>query len=414
MSTAKTDISADSTTSTRPAFSNLIKHKIGKFHNARKRFSSRSKSSPALMDSKIHPSKPALKRQKSITDEIPSCQTIIDLTVLKGDDLVHATRSLISTLFSPIKDGEDVKLDRVSGAMTNAVFFVTIGSTKRMLLRVYGVGCDQILDRDKELDWLSRLSQLSIGPKLLGIFGNGRFEEYLPSTTLTRQDIREPQISTQIASRLHQLHSIVETFPPAHNETLEVWANIDKWYTTITTELVPALSKNETWKTQLEEIDLVQLGHDIQQCKLACNNSPIVFAHNDLQYGNILKINGTDELVVIDFEYAGYNPRAVDIANHFCEWMYDYHSSNSATMHLDQYPSLQEQNKFLASYLHTEDQSLVMELQKEVDQWKMSCHLFWGLWGLVQASQSEIDFDYFYYSVQRINEFRANLVSYCK
>lgn len=203
-------------------------------------------------------------------------------SVLKGDDLIYATRSLISTLFAPINDDEDVKLDRVSGAMTNAVFFVTIGATKRMLLRVYGVGCDQILDRNKELDWLSRLSQLGIGPKLLGIFGNGRFEEYLPSTTLTRQDIREPQISTQIASRLHQLHSIVETFPPAHNETLEVWANIDKWYTTITTELIPALSKNETWKSQLEVLDLVQLGHDIQQCKRVCHSSPIVFAHNDV------------------------------------------------------------------------------------------------------------------------------------
>lgn len=203
-------------------------------------------------------------------------------SVLKGDNLIYAIRSLISTLFTPIKEDEDVKLDRVSGAMTNAVFFVTIGASKRLLLRVYGVGCDQILDRNKELDWLSRLSQLSIGPKLLGIFGNGRFEEYLPSTTLTRQDIREPEISTQIASRLHQLHSIVETFPPARNETLEVWANIDKWYATITTELIPALSKNETWRAQLEALDLVQLGHDIQQCKRVCHNSPIVFAHNDV------------------------------------------------------------------------------------------------------------------------------------
>lgn len=205
------------------------------------------------------------------------------VSILKGDDLIYATRSLISSLFSPIKDNEDLKLDRVSGAMTNAVFFVTIGSNKRMLLRVYGVGCDQILDRNKELDWLSRLSQLSIGPKLLGIFGNGRFEEYLPSTTLSRQDIRGPEISSQIASRLYQLHNIVDTFPPANNELLEVWANVDKWYTAVTTELVPILKgKNLKWKTQLEALDLVQLGHDIKQCKLVCNDSPVVFAHNDV------------------------------------------------------------------------------------------------------------------------------------
>lgn len=170
--------------------------------------------------------------------------------------------------------------------MTNAVFFVTAGSN-RMLLRVYGVGCDQILDRDKELDWLSRLSQLHIGPKLLGTFGNGRFEEYLPSTTLTKSDIRQPTVSIEIASRLHQLHSIVETFPPSDTEPLEVWSNIDKWYKMLVTELLPILSaKNTSWQSQIEtDLDVVQLRNDIELCKLVLNqtNSPIVFAHNDVR-----------------------------------------------------------------------------------------------------------------------------------
>jgi choline/ethanolamine kinase len=179
----------------------------------------------------------------------------------------------------------DLKIDRVSGAMTNAVFFVTTGS-KRMLLRVYGVGCDQILDRDKELDWLSRLSQLHIGPKLLGTFGNGRFEEYLPSTTLTKDDIRQAPISAEIASRLHQLHSIVETFPPSNTETLEVWSNVDKWYKMLVTELLPILSaKNKSWQSQIDtDLDVIQLRNDIELCKLILSqtDSPIVFAHNDV------------------------------------------------------------------------------------------------------------------------------------
>jgi choline/ethanolamine kinase len=109
---------------------------------------------------------------------------------------------------------------------------------------------------------------------------------------------------------------------------------------------------------------------------------------------------------VIDFEYAGYNPRGYDIVNHFCEWMYDYHSQESATMKLNEYPTLEQQTAFLSSYSGSEN---VRELLKEVDEWKMACHLFWGLWGLIQASQSEIDFDYFYYSMQRISTFRCEL-----
>lgn len=84
MSTVTTDLSTTTNASSRPGFSNLIKHKIGKLHNARKRLSSRSKSSPALMviDSNIQSSlnTTAPKRQKSIVDEIPTCQTIIDLS----------------------------------------------------------------------------------------------------------------------------------------------------------------------------------------------------------------------------------------------------------------------------------------------------------------------------------------------
>ena len=45
-------------------------------------------------------------------------------------------------------------------------------------------------------------------------------------------------------------------------------------------------------------------------------------------------------------------------------------------------------------------------MYKEVNKFALTSHIMWGLWGLIQASQSEIDFDYFEYSFQRLNEFR--------
>lgn len=57
-------------------------------------------------------------------------------------------------------------------------------------------------------------------------------------------------------------------------------------------------------------------------------NSPVVFAHNDLQEGNILirpeYETPDDKLALIDFEYCSYNYRGFDLANHFCEWSYNY------------------------------------------------------------------------------------------
>lgn len=66
-----------------------------------------------------------------------------------------------------------------------------------------------------------------------------------------------------------------------------------------------------------------------------------MFCHNDTQYGNILKTDA-GEVVIIDFEYSNYNYRAFDIANHFCEWTADYHSSQPHHMHMDWLPTVEE------------------------------------------------------------------------
>src|ERR1043165_5352320 len=102
-----------------------------------------------------------------------------------------------------ISHTDDIKIERVSGALTNCVFFVTklLQNRKKVLLRVYGNGVDQLCNRQKELDFLKELSILNIGPKLLGIFANGRFEEYLESKPLTKDDLRTPSTSRHIAER---------------------------------------------------------------------------------------------------------------------------------------------------------------------------------------------------------------------
>ena len=47
--------------------------------------------------------------------------------------------------------------------------------------------------------------------------------------------------------------------------------------------------------------------------------SPLVLCHNDLLLGNILYDENSNVVHFIDFEYAGPNYQAYDIANHFNE-----------------------------------------------------------------------------------------------
>jgi choline/ethanolamine kinase len=71
----------------------------------------------------------------------------------------------------------------------------------------------------------------------------------------------------------------------------------------------------------------------------------VVFCHNDLQEGNILLREKDQEVVVIDFEYSAYNYRGFDLANHMCEWVYDYTCPSPPyfTLNWSHYPTLKQQ-----------------------------------------------------------------------
>lgn len=151
------------------------------------------------------------------------------------------------------------------------------------------MGVDQLVDREKELAWLARLGRLNLGPRLLGIFGNGRLEEYVDSVTLTHQDIREPTTSQQIAQCVARQHAIIRTYPPPTDTllpTCEVWKNVDKWYSLVM-RLLPGLKQQHPeWAPILDNFNFEQLGKDIEKSKeiLSLINSPLVFAHNDVSH----------------------------------------------------------------------------------------------------------------------------------
>jgi choline/ethanolamine kinase len=114
----------------------------------------------------------------------------------------------------------------------------------------------------------------------------------------------------------------------------------------------------------------------------------------------------------VDFEYAGYNYQAFDIANHFCEWMYDYRSSDPHKMKLNLYPNENQQVDFLQSYIDAYSTSVethdnyLQKLKLDVYAFTLASHVMWGLWGLVQSGHSQINFDYLSYGMERLHRFR--------
>ncbi|WFD34162.1 choline kinase [Malassezia cuniculi] len=116
---------------------------------------------------------------------------------------------------------DNVRLKRISGAMTNAVFFVsyvpegvTLPLPPKVLLRVYGFGSEALLSRRTELLILHTLSSLyEIGPHIMGTFANGRVEEYYDCEPIGCEGMRDFGSNSEgpahwVARRMRELHEV--------------------------------------------------------------------------------------------------------------------------------------------------------------------------------------------------------------
>jgi ethanolamine kinase len=114
----------------------------------------------------------------------------------------------------------------------------------------------------------------------------------------------------------------------------------------------------------------------------------------------------------IDYEYATPSPAAFDIANHFAEW-----GGFECEHHL--LPTRSERLDFIREYIQSyeyhlgsgelqdDEEAKVQRLFAEVDIFRGIPGFYWGIWALIQATISQIDFDYASYAEVRLGEYWA-------
>lgn len=124
----------------------------------------------------------------------------------------------------------------------------------------------------------------------------------------------------------------------------------------------------------------------------------------------------------IDYEYATPSPAAFDIANHFAEW-------GGFDCDYSMLPTRAQRRTFIREYIQTyrvfaspgrttsdgsgsqkdgeEQEDQVERLMAEVDLFRGLPGFYWGVWALIQATISEIDFDYASYAEVRLGEYWA-------
>ncbi|XP_063756297.1 choline kinase alpha isoform X2 [Eleginops maclovinus] len=321
---------------------------------------------------------------------------------------------------------EDFHITIIRGGLSNKLFLCSLPDSQRsvgdeprnVLLRLYGAILQGAEAMVLESVMFAILAERELGPKLYGIFPQGRLEQYVPSRKLDTCELSNPSISAEVAEKMAKFHVMRMPF---NKEPKWLFGTMEKY-------LSQVMRLNFTRESHLRRYNRLLSYNLLQEMDmlkslLESTHSPVVFCHNDCQEGNVLLLNGRQssdkqKLMLIDFEYSSYNYRGFDIGNHFCEWMYDYNCEEFPffKVNAQAYPSKAQQLHFFESYLRESDQGfdnlseedqmrLMEELYVEVNRFSLASHFFWGLWSIIQARLSTIKFGYLDYALARFDAY---------
>jgi ethanolamine kinase len=206
-----------------------------------------------------------------------------------------------------------------------------------------------------------------------------------------------------------------------------VWTVTQRWILALPTSTTAQCDRRDQLMQELQS-----LTQRLGDTPGVGGSNPLVFAHCDLLSGNVIiepsapapssaatsrrSSAGSSEpetgaaacVSFIDYEYATPAPASFDIANHFAEWGgfdCDYNAM----------PTRTTRRAFLREYLHSfcahQNRSYkeedLEELFEQVDAFRGVPGFYWGIWALIQAQISLIEFDYAGYAEIRLGEYFA-------
>lgn len=174
-----------------------------------------------------------------------------------------------------------------------------------------------------------KLGLASLGPKVYGIFEGGRIEEFIPSRTLSGDDLQNPVLRQQFARKLARMHAIrhpiieipadmvnhielkLKNFKEEDRQDLDI--NPKYIGTGIDKQFVASFSFEQevAWLHKVQPLinsRNVNCTKDMNRLNCLVRETPDSF--NEL-------------ITLIDYEFVGSAPRASDFAAHFAHWMLD-------------------------------------------------------------------------------------------
>ncbi|CCD26990.1 bifunctional choline kinase/ethanolamine kinase EKI1 NDAI_0J00980 [Naumovozyma dairenensis CBS 421] len=399
------------------------------------------------------------------TTKIPFVNETIDIATTSDlrEHILHLIHRLqIPNWYGTIASTEQFQIYKLKGALTNVIYRLEsplllsddVTTIPSLLLRIYGDQDDSSVDREYELKSLQKLHDVGMrGPIILGIFNNGRIESFFDGFhSLEREEIRDMSISRSIAMALKELHVKIQLDGESVRGQPDCWLKINKWIHTIGRQLEQFSMGNDVveklllcpkWEFFNTSIHKYREWLQKQESKYEGGSLPLLhlkFCHNDLQQGNILhnyrkrQETNKDDVILIDYEYAGPNPISFDISNHLTEWVHDYNNQEDPAKCVgEKYPTTLELQNFLSTYLNhlssttnDDNDADLVRLHNSIIRWRPCTQLFWSVWAILQGGALLVDknahtqghsddgdkFDYNRFCQEKMSYFWGDLIKF--
>ncbi|XP_064645319.1 ethanolamine kinase 2-like [Lineus longissimus] len=278
-----------------------------------------------MMASTFTDEKNTLHPRMSVISDIPFIDAFIDQT--SAD---HGALEKVVTAIRPQWKGKTITSERFREGICNTVLkCFTQEEEEAIVVRINGnrvkifpLQCDP--DRVEELKVYQVFRSIGVSPPLLGIFRNGICMEYIPGRQYTWFDAYykssdDPFIRTNMKelAKYHSNRTSVLAREMGFEESPAVIVQCRFLLDSLGEEVPDGLDRERlqdaigpNFKDTLEE----ELSVLINRCTSL--NLPLVFCHGDVNPTNIIFNETTDTVAFVDYETAGFNYAAFELARH--------------------------------------------------------------------------------------------------
>jgi ethanolamine kinase len=121
------------------------------------------------------------------------------------------------------------KIEHLSGGNTNILYRVSADdlSHDQYVIRLYGIGTEDFIDRSAENLIFSELSKAGISPPFIGLFKNGRVEGFIQARSLHPDEFSEIRMVRSIAKALANFHGLtIDTI----DQSVGLWKKLNLFF----------------------------------------------------------------------------------------------------------------------------------------------------------------------------------------